>query len=308
MREEEIELERAKAHHARLSYLHQARLAARSAALRRLRSRSIAGALLLIMVLGGVGARFADQAADVFTSIAAHTAWFDELTVRGALHVVDENGRELAYLGQEGKNGGPIVLNLFSPESPEPRQTLRMAATASGSAISMQSPLGTSTLTLYATDSGPEIELGRGSRRKVISEHTGPRSTAVLPPVSARGNGQVGLVDLTLPAIQEIGNGFMVVQLGLAKQGTGVRVSGRVINSTSVQHAGIQFGISVGGQSQRFDINLISPGNSTGFAVDIPDVRLDDAKTAQIRYLRSTVNYFSHSLKGNQGLATARPQ
>ncbi len=57
-----------------------------------------------------------------------------------------------------------------------------------------------------------------------------------------------------------------------------------------------------------FRVSLISPGNSTGFQVMIPDATLDGSSIAEIEYLRSTVTYQGHSLRGLDGHAENGPE
>ncbi len=95
----------------------------------------------------------------------------------------------------------------------------------------------------------------------------------------------------------------MVSRLEAFARETGVHVRGRMINTTSVRHRDLEFRIALGGRSEVFQVSLISPGNSTGFQLMVLDATLDGSSIAEIEYLRSTVTYQGHSLRGLDGHA-----
>ena len=101
------------------------------------------------------------------------------------------------------------------------------------------------------------------------------------------------VVDFTNTSIQELDQGFMLSEAGQSEHLTGIKFTGRVINTQSVQHRNVTFKITVSGLSKEFSINQISSGNSTRFSVYIPDLTADKARYAKIEYLRSTVSYYT---------------
>jgi len=109
-----------------------------------------------------------------------------------------------------------------------------------------------------------------------------------------RSTGQSkGFVDLAEPTIQDLEqSGFYVVKLAVEEHLTGVKVSGRMINTQSVDHTNITFELTVGGQSKQFTINRVSKGNSTAFSVYLPDVSKEEARYGWFAYLNSTLTYF----------------
>jgi hypothetical protein len=298
----------------RLRRLHRAQLAAvrrrataeRIAALERARRRttvSLAVVLLACVGLVTLGAVTEGNVIDaVFSSLRAKEARFDELTVGRAIRVVDETGRELAVLGREGAQPGgrePVVLGLNAHTRSGTAQTLRLAASPSGSALSLRTPDDRSSVALIAGAAGPEITLTEGSKRRTLSER--PETPSALPPVAApRGESRQAL-DLRQTGVQDIGHGFMVVRLAVEPSGAGARLRGRIINTSSVRHKRLEFRLLAAGRSESFRINLISPGNSTGFEVKLPGVAASDLQRGRIEYLGSTVNYFEHSLDGYDG-------
>ncbi len=102
-------------------------------------------------------------------------------------------------------------------------------------------------------------------------------------------NAQPGFVDLSSPDVADLKQqGFSVVKLEAEEYLTGVRVSGRMINTLSVDHMSPTFLLSVDGKEEEFTISRISAGNSTGFSVYIPDVAKESARYGRFTWLRST--------------------
>jgi len=85
---------------------------------------------------------------------------------------------------------------------------------------------------------------------------------------------QIGnVVDFTISSIQDLDNGFLLTQSAQTEHLTGIKFTGRIINTQSVKHKNVTFKITVSGQSKEFTINQISSGNSTRFSVYIPDIK-----------------------------------
>jgi hypothetical protein len=100
-----------------------------------------------------------------------------------------------------------------------------------------------------------------------------------------------GLVDFTSSSVQDIGDGYFVVNLDMDRHLTGIKLSGRIINTLSVRRRNCTFEISMGRQEKEFTINIISPGNSTIFSVYIPDIKPESAHFGKIKSITSTVEY-----------------
>lgn len=289
---------------------------ARKRALTRARSRARVRVALRNtgLILGALVAVLASSELFLTGSVAASGADFlkgsltdplDELWVRGAIHIVDSSGNEVAILGRE-KGEGPVVMGLYPPNRallPEGTQhTLRLAASNTDTALTVRSAIGESELSLLAESGGPQIELRDGNQSRILTEieparrerTTRPPDVAARPAISHR-------IDLNLPEVQRIGDGFMVSQLNTESTADGVRVSGRMINTTSVRHRNARFRIGSGPNSNSFAIGLISPGNSTSFSVLMPGLDPSATNRVTIAYLGSTLNYFDHSLRGVNG-------
>lgn len=100
-----------------------------------------------------------------------------------------------------------------------------------------------------------------------------------------------GFVDLTVPNIQNIGDGFYVSQLSVEPHLTGVVIKGRVVNATSLNHSTASFIVTVAARSNTFTVNRITSGRSTRFEVYVPDVSLEETKSGTIKFERSMVGY-----------------
>lgn len=98
------------------------------------------------------------------------------------------------------------------------------------------------------------------------------------------------VIDLYSKSMQKIGEGFFIVGLETSTGLTGLKLSGRVINSTSLKHENIRFKMTIGNESGELHVPMVSAGNSTEFKTDIPGAS-KDAKTAVVRYVSSSVQF-----------------
>lgn len=73
---------------------------------------------------------------------------------------------------------------------------------------------------------------------------------------------------------------------------TGIKFSGRIINTQSVRHRNATFKIKIGEKEKDFTINIISAGNSTSFNVYMPDIKPEETHYGEIQYQQSTVEYY----------------
>ena len=96
-------------------------------------------------------------------------------------------------------------------------------------------------------------------------------------------------VDFTVTHAQNINDVFLLSNGSQDKHLTGIKFSGRVINTQSVDHHNVVFNLAVDGKSKEFTINKISSGNSTGFNVYIPGLNIENARYAKIEYVRSQI-------------------
>ena len=83
----------------------------------------------------------------------------------------------------------------------------------------------------------------------------------------------------------------MVVGSSVNPHLTGVKIKGRIINSTALARENIEFEITIAGKTKKFSINRISSGNSTGFEVYVPDVPIDKVNIAKFEKISSYALY-----------------
>jgi len=103
---------------------------------------------------------------------------------------------------------------------------------------------------------------------------------------------QKGSIDFASSNLQEIGDGFHVGNLSLAQHLTGVKVKGRIINGTSLDHSNVAFHLTIGSQTKEFTINSIPPNTGAYFDVYVPDVPIDRTRWGRIEYQRSSITYY----------------
>lgn len=264
----------------------------------RLCAGSIAAVLVAVAGLN-LSARAGDEARGVFSTLIARSATLDTLTLRGPLRIVDTAGKVLAYLGREGEasGSGPVVLGLSATGGPEGEQTLRLATSVSGAAVSARTADGDSSIMLLARSSGPEIEMRDGPRTRVVSEE---RAGEALPAVAAGRASASSAIDLRSANAQAIGHGFIAVGLAIEAGAGGTTVRGRVINTDAVRHDGVKLRLVASGASAVVEIPRISPGNSTGFEATLKGVQPDALGRGRLEYLTSTVTYQAHSTRGHR--------
>jgi len=98
-------------------------------------------------------------------------------------------------------------------------------------------------------------------------------------------------IDFSVSTIQGIDAGFKVAGLNVEKHLTGVKIKGRIINSTALTYKDITFKMIVGEQEKDFYIKRISSGNSSSFEIYVPDVPIEAARFGEIKRGKSLVEY-----------------
>ncbi len=78
-------------------------------------------------------------------------------------------------------------------------------------------------------------------------------------------------VDLATSGWQPIAGGFYVIDIGAAPSGKGLRVSGKVINPTTVTHDSAQFSVRAGDRRATFALPHVPPDVAQPFEVTLPD-------------------------------------
>jgi pyruvate/2-oxoglutarate dehydrogenase complex dihydrolipoamide acyltransferase (E2) component len=250
----------------------------------------------------------------------------DELELRHALRIVDDQGRDLVWLGREkppgaaAASGEQTVLGLFAAnDSEEPQQTVRVATSRLGSALSLSSQDGAASSSLFAGKTGVSLELRRGSAVTSWSERSGAPAAAPAPapapappapaPAAAPASGAraesdalaaritadaaAAAVDLTNPTLQSLGSGFFVGPTSVTDSAGGIRVRGRIVNATSIDQTRAEFRITVGKREVAFSVARIAAGASAPFALEMAQAASAEIRGARMRWVRSSVSYGS---------------
>jgi hypothetical protein len=97
--------------------------------------------------------------------------------------------------------------------------------------------------------------------------------------------------DLGNSKLQHLRHGFAVGELSLQRQDTGVSVAGRLVNAGSLRYRDVTFRVKVGNSSKEFTIASLPPGSSGEFEVVLPNLPLENARTASFSLVSSAVEY-----------------
>jgi hypothetical protein len=98
-------------------------------------------------------------------------------------------------------------------------------------------------------------------------------------------------MDLTNPKLQHLRHGFAVSDLTIAREDTGVRVAGRLINTSSLRYRDATFRLKAANSSKEFSIGSLPPGSSGEFELVLPNLPLENARLATFSLLSSAVEY-----------------
>jgi hypothetical protein len=239
-------------------------------------------ALICAWLLAFVGAPGASEDARADQAGPA----LENLTVRGAIRIVDDLGNIVALIGSVPGTDGrsdTTALELRSAGAGGARDTVRLESLASGASLSLKTPDRHSSLTLVSGEAGPYVLMAQGAKQRLM----GTEGTDPLPAVASGPASTAGL-DLRDRRAQSLGDGLFAVDLRVS----GNRLRGRILNTSSVRHTGIEVDLSVADQALAIRVPLVSPGNSTGFAVALPP-GLPEAhlREAQVARVSSTLRY-----------------
>jgi hypothetical protein len=98
-------------------------------------------------------------------------------------------------------------------------------------------------------------------------------------------------VDLHRDDLQDIGNDFMVGGLGVRSEPGGSRITGLIVNPSSISHTGAEFSLYAFGRFAKFTVMSLPPGGSGRFSVFVRGLDPSKAVQGTIRYQNSTVSY-----------------
>jgi hypothetical protein len=102
-------------------------------------------------------------------------------------------------------------------------------------------------------------------------------------------------VDLAAPGWQPIQGGFYVIDLSVtaAAAGKGIRISGKIVNPTSVVHEAAQFSVRIDEHRATFALARVPPGVAQPFETTLAGVEPAAAKKAFFALDSSTINFAS---------------
>ncbi len=114
--------------------------------------------------------------------------------------------------------------------------------------------------------------------------------------------------DLTRAGWQPIGKGFYLVDVTTGPLDKGVRVRGKIINTTAVLHEGLTFMFRIGKNSSAINLQRAAPGVALPFEVALPEVAPTDAKKAFIELVSSTISFSATSTGKSSGRDAFDPE
>jgi hypothetical protein len=108
-------------------------------------------------------------------------------------------------------------------------------------------------------------------------------------------------VDLATAGWQPIAGGFYVIDLSVVGVGKGTRISGKIVNPTSVVHENAQFSARIDERRGTFALTRVPPGVAQPFEVTLADVAPGEAKKAFFALDSSTINFASSTTRKRAG-------
>jgi hypothetical protein len=104
-------------------------------------------------------------------------------------------------------------------------------------------------------------------------------------------------VDLSATGWQPVAGGLYVIDLQTSAAGKGMKVSGRIINPTSVTHESAQLSVRAGEHRATFTLPHLPPAVAEPFEVTIPDTAPASTKKLFIAFDGSTINFSSSATR-----------
>ena len=104
-------------------------------------------------------------------------------------------------------------------------------------------------------------------------------------------------VDLGASGWQPIQGGFYVIDLSVVAAGKGTRISGKVVNPTSVVHENANFSVRIDEHRGTFALTKIPPAIAQPFEVTLGDVPPGTARKAFFALDSSTISFASSTTR-----------
>jgi hypothetical protein len=98
-------------------------------------------------------------------------------------------------------------------------------------------------------------------------------------------------VELGNARLQPLRLGFAVSELRTEREDTAVRVTGRMINASSLGYRNATFRVKAGTSSAELTIDVLPPGGSGAFSVLLANLPLEGAHVATLSFVSAAVEY-----------------
>jgi hypothetical protein len=108
-------------------------------------------------------------------------------------------------------------------------------------------------------------------------------------------------VELGAAGWQPIAGGLYVIDLSAAAAGKGTKISGKIINPTSVTHESAQLSVKVGDHRATFTLSHLPPAVAEPFEVTIPETAPASAHKLYFALDGSTINFSSSATRKRGG-------
>jgi hypothetical protein len=108
-------------------------------------------------------------------------------------------------------------------------------------------------------------------------------------------------VDLATAGWQPIAGGFYIIDVATAPAGKGTKITGKVINPTTVTHEDARISVRIGAERATFTLPRVPPGVAQPFEVALPGVPSASAKKAFVALDGSTISFASSTTRKRPG-------
>jgi hypothetical protein len=108
-------------------------------------------------------------------------------------------------------------------------------------------------------------------------------------------------VDLGATGWQPIAGGFYVIDLSVGPTDKGMRISGKIVNPTSVVHETAQFSVRIDEHRATFALVKVPPGVAQPFEVTLAGVSPGSARKAFFALDSSTISFSSSTTRKHGG-------
>jgi len=106
---------------------------------------------------------------------------------------------------------------------------------------------------------------------------------------------RLSYIDLSIVNFQTINSDFSVMPETVEAHLSGIKISGKILNTSSVDQSDIKFKVVIADESKEFEITQkINSGYARPFEIYIPNVPVGESDSAEMSYLESTIHFYNH--------------